>query len=263
VVDASRDPRGVEVDDVDYVRTERASLPAQRNLALEAARHDLVVFLDDDVELEPEYLAAVERWFSARQACVGVSGYIVNDDLRGWTGRLLRLALGFANDDGKLRRSGDAAYLRRPAVATRVDLLSGCNMTYRRETIEGLGLRFDERLGGYGYMEDVDFALLASDHGELWMLPEARLVHKKSLTARVPARAYVRQVFAYSALLFGKHRRRRGLSTLAFAHRMLGRLVAYLGLAIWRRSLATVRGVLEGVAAIPHMIREGAASRQT
>lgn len=231
-------------------------LPRQRNASLERLAARLVAFLDDDVELERDYLEAVVAWFAQTPSCVGVSGDIVNDPRRNRASRLYRRIFAMADDDGMLSRSGDAAYLRHPAVATRVDVLSGCNMVYRRSAIAGLTFR--EQLGSYAYMEDADFSLLAGERGELWALPDARLIHHKTPTARLPRQAYVEEVLLNSVLLFLAHRDRLELSYFALSRRLVGRALAYVLLSLCHGGLGPARGAARGLAGALRLLLAGA-----
>ena len=230
-------------------------LPRQRNVALEALDGDLVAFLDDDVELHPGYFEHVLSWFAEHPDTVGASGHIDNDVPFSPASRAFRRAFSLSTGDGMLRPSGDSIYLYHPSHPTRVDAVSGSNMVWRRTTIELL--RFDESLEGYAYMEDVDFSLRAGRHGELWMLPDAHLVHHKTQTSRVLPRAYVRQVFANGAYLFAKHRQTYPLRPIPYVRRVLGRSVAYVSAAATARSFEPLIGLAEGLAAIPAALRRG------
>lgn len=233
-------------------------LPIQRNAALEYVESELVAFIDDDVVLAPDYLEAVCAWFADHESCVGVSGNVENDKRRRVVSRMFRVLFAMANDDGRLRRSGDAIYLHHPTEPTRVEFLSGCNMVYR--SIVATAMKFDEALVGYAYMEDVDFSMRASLSGELWMLDAALLVHQRTPTSRVPKCEYVAQVFGNSAYLFAKHRRTFNLRRTAFLRRMVGRCLAYLVLAVAQRSVDPAAGVWAGLLRVPGMLRRGAAT---
>jgi GT2 family glycosyltransferase len=209
---------------------------------------DLVAFFDDDVVLSPNYLCQLVDAFTSNPRLVGAGGAIVNDVPRSAPARAFRAVFDLGNDDGRLRRSGDVVYLQNPTAAQPVDVLSGSNMLFRRDRIGGL--RFDETLQGYAYMEDVDFCLEVGKRGELWIIPTATLVHNKTSTARVPTRDYVTQVFANSTYLFRKHRSYYNLSWLHFGRRLTGRALAYLVMSITRRSIDPAVGIIKGVASI-------------
>ena len=251
------EPRGRVRDEVPGLEIEErqteAGLPRQRNLGLRLVDADAVAFFDDDVELEPGYLEAVARFFGSHPRCAGLSGNITNDPVRSRPVRAFRTVFSLANDDGRLRPSGDGAYLRHPRSAARVDVLSGSNMIFRRSAIQGL--QFDERLQGYGYMEDVDFSLRAASRGELWSIPDARLLHTRTPTSRLSAREYPHHVIVNSALLFRSHRALCGLSRVAFARRIMGRVIAYGLLGARRGTTEPLAGALAGVRHLPAALR--------
>jgi GT2 family glycosyltransferase len=152
-------------------------------------------------------------------------------------------------------------YRYHPEEPSRVDVLSGSNMVWRRDAVDGL--EFDEALSGYAYMEDADFALRAGRRGDLWTLPNARLRHSKTTTSRVAYREYVRQVIVNGAYLYAKHRIARNLRPTAYARRLIGRCIAFAALATARRTIQPIGGILDGLAEVPRALRCGAeASRQ-
>ena len=260
VIDASSTPYALAVPAglaVEMLPSPPGTL--QRNIGLDLARASLVGFFDDDVELEPDYFERIADWLEQHPACVGVSGNIVNERPRSRGSKIYRRLFALAADDGVLLRSGEVAYVRLPTRATRVDSLSGGNMIFRLQEIATL--RFDEELPYYA--EDVDFSLRASRHGELWMIPDARLVHRKSPESRPPQREYVRRAIATSGYLFAKHRREFGLRRTAFARKIIGRSIAYVLLSFARRSPGAALGVLDGLTALPRMMARGAARERT
>jgi GT2 family glycosyltransferase len=248
------DSLGTQVEVVDV----EPSLPRQRNVALDILDGELVAFLDDDVELRPDYLERVRAWFEEHPATVGVSGHVDNDVPFSAASSAFRRTFSLSTGDGVLRPSCDVIYLQHPTVPTRVHAVSGSNMVWRRSALHGL--RFDEALEGYAYMEDVDFSLRAGLRGELWMLPDARLLHDRTQTSRVPPRAYVRQVFTNGAYLFAKHRATYGLRSSAYARRVVGRSAAYVAVAARTRSPEPLIGLAQGVAAIPEALGRGRAA---
>ena len=250
VIDAS-ESTSVRSTGVDVVRS-APGLTRQRNLALETSHADLIVFLDDDTEIEPGYVEAMVRWFDANPACVVAGGNITDDPVRPRASRLYRRLFALADADGRVRPSGEVNYLRHPGEPTKVDVVDGSNLVLRRSALEGL--RFDESFEGYGYMEDAEFCLQAGSRGELWTIPGARLVHTRTPTGRVPDREYVRQVLVNGAKVYAKHRDRLDFSPTAFARRVFGRSLAYLGIAVQKRSLQPVRGVVDGLSGIPDVV---------
>jgi GT2 family glycosyltransferase len=157
-------------------------LTSARNRSLALVRGDILLFLDDDVILEREFIEEVVRAYSRYPDAVGVGGIISNYGppprlLRWWERFFVR---GPFHDDrqpiywraGSLRRS----------EPLRVTRLGGGLMSFRTTAIAGL--RFDENLGGSCVGEDVEFCTRLGPHALLLIAPKARLVHKRTSVAR-------------------------------------------------------------------------------
>ena len=128
----------------------------QRNRALDllAGRADVVLFLDDDFVMAPDYLAALEALFVSDPGIAGVTGNLVADGVRHG---------GFTAQQALDRIARDAARLD-PAVIPR-EALYGCNMALRMSLMRGL--RFDEALPLYGWQEDIDLTMQLARRGRL------------------------------------------------------------------------------------------------
>lgn len=141
----------------------------QRNIGLDVIPPDAdpVVFLDDDVELAPDYLARVVQFLEAHPDVVGLSGVTAHDGpcAREWAIERVRL---------------DSERTGRWWLA---DSLYGCNMVFRHNAVESV--RFDERLALYGWLEDKDFSVRVGRVGPLVTLADARLVHMAARSGRV------------------------------------------------------------------------------
>jgi GT2 family glycosyltransferase len=128
-------------------------LTMQRNAGLSAvpSAAEYVLFLDDDIELAPNYLESMERLFDSRSDLAAASGVFAMDGLR--IGRPLT------------REEAMAAIVRQP-LEHRTELavgLTGCNIFVRRQVVETV--RFDERLPLCGWLEDFDFSVRCRPHG--------------------------------------------------------------------------------------------------
>jgi GT2 family glycosyltransferase len=195
VVDASDDDAsrsvvetqraGGPIAEVRYLRS-KPRLTAQRNLGVAATTGEVVTFLDDDVVLEPDYLAHIVELFEADPMLGGAEGTVATAPLRGRR----RLANAFRrlflmNSLGRprgVKRSGFVAYDAWPRTVQPVTSLVGCNMSYRREVFERF--RFDQWFDGYGLGEDQDFSYRVGRTYRLVQTPYARLEHRLSPVAR-------------------------------------------------------------------------------
>lgn len=158
------------------------SLTRQRAEGVRASSSPVVHFLDDDVELESGYLAAIHDEYRADPGVLGVGGLPSN--LPAFApGPLRRLLLPRSTNQGVVLPSGRGVLVYsadRPVV---VDWLSGCCMSFRRTALEAEP--FDETQSGYVLGEDVDIGYRIRQHGVLKVTPRARLVHHESPVNRM------------------------------------------------------------------------------
>lgn len=73
-------PPVVGENKVKYVRQEHVGVSAARNLGVRHTNGDIIVFLDSDDELSPDYLSSVKKYFSECDAEVLVPGFILKDE---------------------------------------------------------------------------------------------------------------------------------------------------------------------------------------
>lgn len=129
-------------------------LAKQRNLVLDCAPADAgyVVYFDDDFLADDRWLEVAIAQFEADPAIACVTGNVIADGILG---------------PGLALEEGEAALDRadRRDLDWRIENYSpyGCNMAYRASAIAGL--RFDERLVSYGWLEDRDFGARVSMRG--------------------------------------------------------------------------------------------------
>jgi len=262
VVDASATPAAEIVDRLARIMPRcrvaligaPPGLPRQRNLGARATTGSVVVYLDDDVVLEPGYLAAVAWTFeddwSGRIG--GVGGAQVPDPTphEGFLRRLAcRLFLLDTYGRGIVKRSGRPDHAFSPRSRMEVECLSGCNMAYRREVLDAL--RFDERLDGYALGEDLQFSYRVSRRWTLVLTPDARLDHRHAGSGR-PSRDEHQAMAVFNRYLFFREHVARGpVDWMAFVWSSIGGL-----LLILRDPTARgFRGTLAGYRAVLRHLR--------
>ncbi len=224
-------------------------LPRQRNLGTRTTTGSVLVYLDDDVILEPAYLAAVARTFEEdRTGQIGGAGGAQVPDPTPREGFLRRTACRLFLLDtygrGVVKRSGRPDYVFSPRSRMEVECLSGCNMAYRREVLHALS--FDERLGGYALGEDLQFSYRVSRRWKLVLTPEARLEHRHAGGGR-PLRDEHQAMAVFNRYLFFREHLARGpVDWIVYAWSSLGAM-----LLILRDPAARgLRGALTGYRAI-------------
>jgi glycosyltransferase involved in cell wall biosynthesis len=142
-------------------------LPRQRNVLLDATDSDIVIFFDDDFLPSDDYVREVELLFATHPQLVVITGKLLADG-----------ALGPGIDHGAgmriLQAAGPNLELK---TITATYNGYGCNMAIRMNTVRKYGIRFDERLPLYAWLEDVDFSRQLSSHGDIVQAARLRGVH--------------------------------------------------------------------------------------
>lgn len=222
-----------------------------RHLLAASVPWDALLFLDDDVELEPDYVALLAGHLGADASLAGAAGVSVGDPepVPAWLRVHRRVFVG--REDGSPRlTSGGINVPIGPEVREprRADWLFGCAM-YRRSVAQRCA--FDESMAGYWLLDDVEYSLQAGRLGGLVVDPAARLVHHEAPGERPDARALARQVVLTRHELLRRHRP-GWRSTLGFWWTSLGEgLLWVLGAAAGRPLMRErLRGGLGGLTEI-------------
>jgi GT2 family glycosyltransferase len=150
-------------------------LTRQRNMILDALDDEsVVVFLDDDFYLHPNYLAIMENLFSSRPEVVVATGNVLEDGING---------PGLTYADAHRALTSPTLSGIKPQVTPFFNAY-GCNMCLRVEPIRANRLRFDEDLPFYGWYEDVDFSRRLARFGEVVRVSHAFGVHLGAKSGR-------------------------------------------------------------------------------
>jgi GT2 family glycosyltransferase len=144
-------------------------LTRQRNVILEMAREkaDVLVFIDDDFLPGRAYLQETLAVFADNPDVVMTTGHVLQDGIRG-------PGLDFDNALAELAR-----YDRQACSEEIRDIEDGygCNMAVRLAVASEHGVRFDEDLPLYGWLEDVDFSHRLAKYGRIVAVPRAKGIH--------------------------------------------------------------------------------------
>jgi GT2 family glycosyltransferase len=185
-----------------------------QNRAIALASGDILVFLDDDVVVTPNYLEAVEAFFADHPRFAAMKGRIL------------------PAEDPELAAGDNAPYLDLPLVdhgeeVVEVRGVIGANMAFRTPALHAVGL-FDERLGpgAAGHEEETELSQRLRRAGmHIGYAPRALVWHE------VDARRAVRARFIQIA-------RERGYCRTLHEHHTKGEVYLKLAVATLRLSLA-------------------------
>jgi GT2 family glycosyltransferase len=172
-----------------------SGLPKQRNAILDRIGDcDVVLFLDDDFLMAPDYIAATMAALEADPEMVVTTGSTIADGARG---------PGFSPQAGRELIASDSAPGRDPGVEKAYHGY-GCNMALRLAPVRQHALQFDERLPLYGWSEDVDFTHRLGRYGHIVKVLGARGVHLGVKVGRTPGYKLGYSQVANPIYLFGK-----------------------------------------------------------
>lgn len=183
------------ISSLEYVHT-LPGLTLQRNIALGTLSDEIQVvhFIDDDVEMEPDYFLQIVKAFEEDARLVGAGGLI-----KGGNRKKARLFARLGGRDsvipGRVLPTGFNIGAHETPFDVDVEWLPGCSMSFRRKSIAGL--KFDEGRTGYAIGEDADFGLRALTRGTLRHVHSARLHHHQSPVNRHKRPLLVRMAVAH------------------------------------------------------------------
>ena len=167
-----------------YIRNPRVrSASVARNIGIKEAKGAILLFVDSDIVLYPDYIQKIVEVFKKYDA-VGVQGWIVN--LKPVTFPLVQ-AFKRMFFIGSYRRNGYKFY-EYPFPLTGIincEAFRGANMAFRSNIFKGF--RFDENLRYYSYNEDLllSYSVFRQYPKGLFSTPYAKCVHKISKGGRM------------------------------------------------------------------------------
>lgn len=157
-------------DQFQHVELPISNLPLARNVGLRRAKGDIVIYVDDDVELESNFVSAHVRRYrdNSVHAVAGQVRHPGSDSENNDPPPPGRI-------DGQGRIEGGFWQTRHGGHSVEWGL--GCNMSFRKETLVHIG-GFDERYTGTAINEEVDAFVRLNNKGyNAVYAPDASLVH--------------------------------------------------------------------------------------
>jgi glycosyltransferase involved in cell wall biosynthesis len=176
-----------------HFQAPRAGLTAQRNDAVEEAAGDIVFFIDDDSEVSPEGIGAIQQMFATQP---DLAGGCLPLDYR-WPGGdekppakpqpvtafLLKAYLRLFYPSMRVSGVYKSFLPKKPGP---IEYLTGCDMAFRKSVFRRF--RFDERLqrfGGYALLEDQLFSHQLKREGlSLAVAERGMVVHHAAMNGR-------------------------------------------------------------------------------
>ncbi len=187
-----------------------ASLVKARNKGWQKAKGDIILFLDDDTEIEPDYICTLIDLAKKHKDSFAFAGIFDSAKKNSFVKRLLGYMFCVSKLGEKrnvILRSGHnimrANYSSSPVY---VEWLSGLNMAYRKKVFDD-GLSFFEGFSKYSLGEDVMFSYsVFKRYGEQSILihPNLKVVHHESQTGRLRNLQLLKMRIIYKYILWSK-----------------------------------------------------------
>ncbi len=241
-----------------YTQKEEPGLTESRNMGVSLATQEIIFFLDDDVVLEPEYVAEILKVYELDETgrVGGVGGGITNKKPLGVLQKIRRVVnipfLVSGWREGRVLPSGfctDFGTTPFPlSGVTEVEFLDGGACSYRREVFEDLS--FTDRYRKYGLGEDKDFSYRVSRRYTLMLSQLARLDHLESTVMRPDLRTWGRKFIMGRYLFFREYRYKGWWSSIFFSWAVFGYALDRIIIALLKRSgpeWDRVRGIGDAV----------------
>ncbi len=218
---------------------------------------EIVHFIDDDVEVEPDYFCEIEAVLEDRRDVAAVGGVVSN--VPAHTSRWLRrFFLLDGRTPGAVLASGINITGWGLEHALEVDWLSGCCMSYRTRVFDVLS--FDTRLPLVAIGEDVDFGFRVSRLAPIVITPRARVRHNCSPVERMGASQQVREETRHR-YVWVCEMRGLGVSIPAFLWSLFGQILLGIALAVLTLSRSSLLSVVQLVRGFVDGLLEGVPER--
>ncbi len=234
---------------LDFHHPAPKGLTVQRNVGIDRTDGDIVFFIDDDVWLAPDCHEAILEEYARWGPEVG--GIRATPTRPARPSRLTILYRRFfgiggwwPEASGVVHKGFYAEGISDSAGVRKIEYMNGWFMSYKREVVDKE--RFDEKLAGYGYKEDIDFSYRVSRNYTLLQTPAARCDHLKSSASRMNSHQLQRMNMANQFYLHRKLLPQTFRYRLALWWALLGLFIINIGKAAQTRDPGLVTGLIKG-----------------
>ena len=205
------------------------SLTVGRNIGAQNAKGEIVVFLDDDVVLDKEYIKEILMVYENHPNAMGVHGYIYNLNkkflrIKNLFGRFFFLGY-ISENECNILPSVTTTYPVPLSKIISCQWLSGANHSYKKRILEEF--KYDEKLKKWSQCEDIDFSyrVFKKYSGSLYITPYAKLTHRVSPEGRMPKKELVNMCEVYELYFFYRNIEQTLKNKLIYLWSRVGKLI--------------------------------------
>jgi cellulose synthase/poly-beta-1,6-N-acetylglucosamine synthase-like glycosyltransferase len=204
-----------------------------RNIGLSHSSGEIVLFLDDDVILDKDYLKEILKAFKKYPNALGIQGYLTNsgEQFRGarslMTNSINKVFFLYHREKNGCRVL-PSGYLTYPSSLSKditCSWLEGKNSSYKKEVLKNF--QWDKNLREYSLFEDADLSYRIARHYPncLYIIPHAKILHRASPLARRPTELLIYIETTYHTYFFLKNIQQSLMNRITFLWSRLGNFV--------------------------------------
>ena len=218
------------------------SLTSQRNEGIRKATGDLVMFLDDDVELDPDYTAEILGTFYTHKDAMAVTGRVC---VKAFKSNILHTLFAHVfilsrGGKGKFLISGfPETYDKHITDTIQSEVLHGCNMTIKKEVFDDI--QFNEEIVGGMFGEDDWFSYQMSRKYPIYYTPFALCYDNREYSRGTQEKRTRCNII--NLIARWKERKCNVLESCAFWWSMLGFIILKVTEGFIMRDLSILKGV--------------------
>ena len=224
-------------------RNERKSISKARNIGAKEAKGDIVLFLDDDVIIDENYLEEILKVFERKPNVLGVQGTVKNIQYSCFWNSIKKVFYYWHAERNKCQMlpSGKTVFAYPVDKVIPCEWLFGSNVAYRKEIFKEF--RFNDKLLDYSLGEDkeLSYKIYKEYPQSLFQTPHAKVYHSFSRSGNIDKRRiYI--VTAYPIGFFYNNIKQTLKNKLIFVWSELGRLILRI---IWALpKIITIKHIL-------------------
>ncbi len=222
-------------------------LTQARNRGIEKNESDIVLFLDDDVILEKDFIFNILEIYRKYPEIAGVGGFITNFVTGYNMGLVSKIFLKIFHlgyfADSRIPIYINPKYKDTEYVTT--SKLFGGLSSFRKEIFQEF--KFDENFIGYSILDDVDFSFRVSRKYKIVIAPKARLMHIKSDVGRIDYKKYAEAIIYQTHYFFKKNLDKNIYNYICFIWFNIGSVVRAMLSLIFKQNPKGIVGTCKGL----------------
>jgi glycosyltransferase involved in cell wall biosynthesis len=221
-----------------YIRNEKDKSSAiAKNIGIKSATGDIILFLDDDVILDKEYIIKILKVYEKYPNALGVQGYVTIFKISKVVNFINKIFFlgGLEKDRSRILPSTESTSPLNLNRVITVQMVAGFNMSFKKMIFNEVV--FDSKLLKYSYKEDKHLChyIINKYPNSLFMTPYAKVIHNHSQEGRHIRKqvCYIQQI--YSFYFFYKNIYQSIKNKSIFLWSRIGYLIMSMGAIIIKR----------------------------